>query len=195
MEFPIRFETERLIVRRYEAGDGAWYFAAGQKNRLHLEQYESGNVILSLKSAEEAENAIQGMLGDWAAGNCFFLGAFEKDSGEFAAQIYIGATNWDIPEFEVGYIADQDHEGKGYVTEALKGCLVFLFKNLKAERVWLECDDTNLRSRRVAERSGFTLEAHFRQNKLHPNGSTSGTVVYGLLREEYAKQDEAARTP
>ena len=124
-----------------------------------------------------------------------FPGSFEKDSAEFAAQIYIGATNWDIPEFEVGYIADKDHEGKGYVTEALKGCLVFLFKNLKAERVWLECDDTNLRSCRVAERSGFTREAHLRQNKLHPDGRISGTVVYGLLREEYYKLDGASATP
>jgi aminoglycoside 6'-N-acetyltransferase len=185
MEFPTRFETERLVVRRYEAGDAGWYFAAGQKNHAHLEQYESGNVIINLKNVEEAEIAIQDMLADWATRRCFFLGAFEKGSGDFAAQIYIGATNWDIPEFEVGYIADQDHEGKGYVTEALKGCLANLFKDLGAERVWLACDETNLRSRRVAERCGFTLEAHFRQNKLHPNGTLSGTVVYGLLKEEY----------
>jgi ribosomal-protein-alanine N-acetyltransferase len=192
MEFPTRFETERLIVRRYEAGDGGWYYAAGQKNRSHLEKYESGNVIFDLKSAAEAENAIQGMLEDWAAGRCFFLGAIEKTAvtntaGEFAAQIYIGATNWDILEFEIGYIADKDHEGRGYVTEAVKGCLAFLFKNLQAERVWLECDDTNLRSCRVAERCGFTLEAHFRNNKRHPNGTLTGTVVYGLLKEEYEK--------
>lgn len=183
--FPTRFETERLIVRRYEAGDGAWYSAAGQKNRDHLAQYEAENVILNLKSAEEAEAAIQGMLDDWAARNCFFLGAFEKDTGDFAAQIYIGATNWDIPEFEVGYIAEKDHEGKGYVSEALKACLELLFNNLGAKRVFLMCDDTNQRSRRVAEHCGFTLEAHFRKNKLHPDGTLSGTVVYGLLKEEH----------
>lgn len=50
LEIPTHFETERLIVRSYEPGDGAWYYAVGQKNHKHLERYESGNVIFDLKS-------------------------------------------------------------------------------------------------------------------------------------------------
>ena len=203
LEIPTRFETERLIVRSYEPGDGAWYYAIGKKNHDHLERYESGNVIFNLKSEEEAENALIGMIADWNARNCFFMGAFEKISAvkttaavkniasvkttalQFVAQIYIGATNWDLPEFDIGYFVDVDHEGQGYVTEAVRGSLRFIFENLQASRARLECDDTNVRSMRVAERCGFKREAHIRENKLNPDGTISGTLVYGLLRREY----------
>jgi len=191
LEIPTHFETERLIVRSYEPGDGAWYYAIGKKNRAHLERYESGNVIFNLKSEEEAENALIGMIADWNARNCFFMGAFEKATEvkttalQFVAQIYIGATNWDLPEFDIGYFVDVDHEGQGYVTEAVKGSLRFIFENLQASRVRLECDDTNVRSIRVAERCGFKREAHIRENKLNRDGTISGTMIYGLLRREY----------
>jgi len=185
LEIPKRFETERLIVRRYEPEDAAWYYATGKKNRAHLERYESGNVIFNLKIEEEAESAIQGMVADWEARKYFFMGAFEKQSKRFVAQIYIGVTKGDLPEFDIGFFVDIDHEGKGHVSEAVKGSLRFIFENLRARRVRLECDDTNLRCMRVAERCGFVREAHFRENKLNPDGTISGTMVYGLLRREY----------
>ena len=97
------------------------------------------------------------------------------------AQIYVGVANPDLPEFEVGFIADVDHEGQGYVSEAVRGVLPFLFGQLGAHRVRLECDDTNERSARVAERCGFTLEGHIRENHLRPGGSITGTLHYGLF--------------
>jgi aminoglycoside 6'-N-acetyltransferase len=103
--------------------------------------------------------------------------------------VYIGSVSWDLPEFEVGYFVDKDHEGQGYVTEAVKAALRFIFEHLQAHRVRLECDDTNARSYRVAERCGFTREGHLREVKKHADGTFSGTLCYGLLRSEF----EAAR--
>lgn len=185
LSLPTRFESERLILRCYRAGDGAMYFTAGQKNRAHLQAYEAGNVILSAKTPEEAETVVQELCADWEARRCFFVGAFEKGSGDFAAQVYIGVVRWETPEFEIGYIADVDHEGRGFVGEAVRASLEFIFEHLQAHRVRLACSDANLRSYRLAERCGFTREAHFRQDHRHPDGSFSGTYVYGLLRSEY----------
>ena len=36
LDIPTRFETERLIVRCYEAGDGPMYYAVGARNREHF---------------------------------------------------------------------------------------------------------------------------------------------------------------
>ena len=121
----------------------------------------------------------------WTAREYFCLGVFDKETDEFVAQIYIGVVNWDLPEFEVGYFVEKDHEGHGYVTEAVQGALKFIFTHLKAQRVRLECDDTNVRSFRIAERCGMVKEAHFRQNKKHADGTISGTLCYGLLRSEF----------
>jgi len=182
---PKRFETERLYLRSYEAGDGAWYYAAGQRNRLHLMRYEAANVLLSAQSAEEAERIVQELEAEWEARRCFFLGAFEKATGRFVAQLYVGPVNLDLPEFALGYVVDKDHEGRGFASEALRMALRFAFVYLGAHRVSVECDDTNQRSARVAERCGMFREAHFRENKRHADGTISGTLHYGLLRSEF----------
>ena len=70
------------------------------------------------------------------------------------------------------------------MTEAVKAALGFVFGPLGAHRVRFECDDTNLRSLRVAERCGFVREGHIRQNHQHADGSVSGTLHLGLLRSE-----------
>jgi aminoglycoside 6'-N-acetyltransferase len=182
---PRRLETRRLTLRALQAGDGPWYLAAGQRNQAHLARYESRNVIRQLTDPEQAEAAVRQLAAGWDARTSFYLVAFEKASGDFAAQIYLGPVAWDLPEFELGYFADSAHEGQGYVTEAARAVLGWTFERLGAHRVRLECDDTNTRSQRVAERLGFMREGHLRENKRHPDGSLSGTLYYGLLRREH----------
>ncbi len=185
LEIPSQFVTDRLLLRRYEPGDGRMYFAVGQKNRTHLQKFEADNVILTPKTPEEAELIIRDLNADWNARNCFFVGVFDKITLEFIAQVYIGVVNWDLPEFEVGYFIDVDHQHKGYMTEAVKASVDFTFKYLKAWRICLHTRDTNLPSQRVAERCGFYLEGHIRENKRDPDGAISGDYYYGLLRNEY----------
>jgi [ribosomal protein S5]-alanine N-acetyltransferase len=181
----IHLETERLFLRPYRPDDGILYYHISQRNRTHLERYESGNVLMHLISEEEAIRALQRLIASGDAGEAYFLGVFKKETGEFVAQIYIGLTNRELPEYEIGYIADVDHQGKGYVTEAAMAALHFVFEHLGAHRVRLKCDDTNLKSSRVAERCGFVREGHVRENRKNPDGSISGTLHYGLLRSEF----------
>jgi ribosomal-protein-serine acetyltransferase len=185
LDIPTLIETDRLILRKYEPGDGPMYFAVGQKNRQHLQQFEANNIVLSAKTQEEAEIIVRELNVDWIARNSFFLGAFDKETLEFIAQVYVGVVNWDLPEFEVGYFVDIDRQGKGYVTEAVKAALGFVFDFLYAQRVCLHTRDTNLPSQRVAERCRFTLEGHIRENKRDADGTVSGDLYYGLLKSEY----------
>jgi RimJ/RimL family protein N-acetyltransferase len=185
LDIPTRLETERLVLRCYQAGDGRWYYAMSQKNRAHLSRYESGNRAMTIQSEEDAEVLVRAMAAEWVAREAFFMGAFDKQSGEFVAQIYVGPVDWDVPEFQLGYFADRDHEGQGYVTEASKAALRFIFEQLKAHRVRLACADTNVRSYRVAERCGMVKEGHFRENQRRPDGTLHGSFFYGLLRGEF----------
>ncbi len=185
LEIPKRIVSERLVLRCYEAGDGPMYFAVSQKNRTHLARYEADNAVMSIENEQDAEVIVRELAAEWLARSCFFLGAFNKETGEFLAQIYIGPVKWDVPEFEIGFFVDRDHEGQGYVTEAVKAALGFIFEHLKAHRVRLECDDTNVRSWRVAERCGMVREGHIRENKKNADGSLSGTLHYGLLKREF----------
>lgn len=188
VDLPDQLETERLIIRPYRPGDGAAYYDVCRRNQAHLLPYEVGNPALSVTTPEQAESLVRQFAADWAARNVFFLGAWVRASGEFAAQIYIGPVDWDLPEFEIGYFADKAHEGQGYVTEAVHAVLVWLFEGIKAHRVRLECNELNVRSWRVAERCGLVREGHRRQTRKHvlrQDGTYSGDYLYGLLRQEF----------
>jgi len=184
-EFPIQFESERLSLRSYRPGDGKWYYAMSLKNRGHLSRYEAENVAANIASEEAAEVLVRELAAEWAAHNCFFIGAFDKRSGEFVAQIYVGPVDWLLPEFQIGYFADVDHEGLGFVTEGVMATLTILFDKLNAHRVRLECDETNTRSIRVAERCHMIREGHLRENKRISDGRYTGSYIYGLLKSEY----------
>jgi len=188
LDIPTRIDTERLSLRCYQSGDGSWYFLMSQKNKIHLARYEAGNAVMSINSGEDAEITVRDFAVAWAARSAFFMGVFHQVTHDFVAQIYIGVVNWVLPEFELGYFAEVDHEGQGYVTEAAEAALGFIFTRLGAVRVSLECNDTNSRSFRVAERCGMIREGHVRENKRNSDGSLSGTLLYGLLRNEFFTQ-------
>ena len=187
INLPSRIETERLILRSYQIGDETWYYAMSLRNKSHLTRYESDNPVMKVNSEEDAATVIHGFVASWETRKAFFMGVFRKDTLQFVAQIYIGVVSWTLPEFEVGYFAEVNQSGNGYVTEATQGALEFIFTHLGAHRVRLECDDTNERSSHVAERCGMIREGHMRENHRHPDGSITGTLHYGLLRSEYKK--------
>jgi len=188
-ELPTRIEAERVYMRSYQAGDGPWLYAVSQKNRSHLAQYESDNFLMSIESERDAEEVAGEIYIEWQKRSCFFMAVLDRDTNDFLGQIYIGPTNWDLPEFVIGFMADVDHQGQGYVTEALKAALGFVFNDLKAHRTFMECDDTNQRSWEVAERCGFTREGHLLENKRHPGSPISGTYIYGLLKSDFDKME------
>ena len=185
LEIPERIETKRLYLRPYRAGDGPMYFAAGQRNRDHLAEFESRNVLLELKDEEHAEAIVRELAAIWKTRECFFIGIFEKETDEWVGQVYVGPANWDLPEFTIGFVADVNYEGRGYISEAVKGVLEMLFDDLGAHRVKSDCSENNDRSWRLLERCGFLREGHLRENRKKTDGSYQGDFLYGLLREDY----------
>lgn len=191
LDLPSQLETQRLIVRPYQPGDGPAYFDVCQRNKEHLLPFEHGNPALSVDTVEDAEVLMRQFAIHWAAREVFFLGAWETANNSFAAQIYIGVANWNLPEFELGYFVDCAHKGKGFVTEAAEASLALIFDFMGARRVRLECNELNSRSWRLAERCGFIREGYLRQR--HPDmpredGIPSGDFVYGLLKEEFEQR-------
>lgn len=182
---PEQIETERLLLRAYQAGDGRLLYAAGQRNRDHLSRFETGNLILHLRDEAQAEGVCRELVTDWQAGKYFFFGIFEKPRGEWVGQVYVEPVRWEVPVFGIGYIADVEHQGKGYITEAVKAVVRVLFEDLKVHRVQADCHEANERSWRLLERCGFQREGHLRENRLEPDGTYHGDYLYGLLRQEF----------
>lgn len=105
---------------------------------------------------------------------------FSKADSAFVGLTALHPTNWAIPKFEVGYWCRKSCEGQGYITEAVRGLAAFARKELGARRLEIRQNASNLRSRNVAERAGFTLEGILRNDRLAADGTPEDTSIYGL---------------
>ena len=85
---------------------------------------------------------------------------------------------------EIGYWIDKSHEGKGIITRCCKVLIDYLFGVRGLNRIQINCNVENKRSRAVPERLGFTLEGVHRQVELI-NGRFGDWAVYAMLKEEW----------
>lgn len=98
----------------------------------------------------------------WAsdAPSDFPMVIIHKDS-----QKIIGASGFnprskpEVPLFEIGYWLETAFTGQGLATEMVQALADFAFESFKAARVQIVTQVGNTASRRVAEKSGFILEA------------------------------------
>ncbi|MEL0106324.1 MAG: GNAT family protein [Rhodospirillaceae bacterium] len=187
LDIPDTMETPRLTLRAYGPGDGAEYFSVIKRNREHLAGVMP-NYILAIATAEESETFIRQLCADWAARNRFCFAIRDKQSNEFIGEIYIQGMDWDVPTIELGFYADVNHQGKGFITESVTAAVEFIFDHMQAHKICVVCDDVNLKSHAVAERCGFIQEGVLREQKRRPGGGYISSRFYGLLRSEYEKQ-------
>jgi ribosomal-protein-serine acetyltransferase len=185
-EFPKSLETDRLIVRKYEKGDGADYFALFERNNNREELKEDVSEAITVKTEEEAEIRIREHEAEWIARRRLVLGIWLKETRECIGQIWVEPDKWEVPSFELGYFIDSGYQKKGYAFEASVRSLKFLFDDLKAHKVIIITQDTNEKSWKLAERLGFPKEAHFRESRIS-DGKRWGMLYYGMLRDEYRK--------
>lgn len=180
LEFPEAFETERLVVRAPRWGDGAALTAAIRESIVELQPWMPwAKELPSLESSEE--NCRRARL-RFLERSDLRLHVFLKDGGTFVGSSGLHRIDWEVRRFEIGYWVRTPVSGRGYVTEAVDGITRFAVDHLAARRIEIRCDTRNERSRRVAERLGFTLEGVMRANTLDVAGELADTAVYAKVR-------------
>jgi [ribosomal protein S5]-alanine N-acetyltransferase len=83
---------------------------------------------------------------------------------------------------EIGYWLGEAFWGKGIMTDALKGMLVYAFGNFNFIRIYAGVFETNPASMRVLEKAGFQKEAIHRKAILK-NGRILDEHVYSIFKE------------
>lgn len=179
LDFPNQLTTERLRIRSPRPGDGKAVYEAMAASRNELKQW------LPFAQQEPVEQEVEANLREAHARflrrEDLRLLIFNKETGEFIGSSGLHRPDWDVRKFEIGYWIDTRHSGKGYMTEAVRGITEFAFRELAARRVFIHCDRLNVRSRAVAERSGFKLEGTLVHDGLSADGSRiRDTRVYAM---------------
>jgi len=82
---------------------------------------------------------------------------------------------------EIGYWIDEQHQGRGIITQSTARLTDYAFREQDCNRVILQCAAGNLKSRAVAERLGFVQEGILREAEWLYDHYVD-LVVYSMLK-------------
>ena len=173
---PEQFETERLIIRAPQPGDGK---AINDAIRESLEELRPwmpwARVVPSIAESETfaRESALR-----FRNREDLLLCLFRKSDGLYLGGSGLHNIAWDVPRFEIGYWIRTSALGQGYVTEAVNGITNMAFDKLNAVRMEIRCDARNQRSAAVALRAGYTLEARLQKESRDPDGRSARHAAF-----------------
>ncbi|WP_054957884.1 GNAT family N-acetyltransferase [Paenibacillus dakarensis] len=180
LEFPEQIETERLLIRAPLWGDGV------AVNEAIIESIEDLRPWLPFAnnkpSVHESEAFVR------KARLCFLertdlvLHLFDRETGAFVGSSGLHHIDWKTRRFEIGYWLRSSCTGKGLAAEAVNGISNFAVTQLGANRVEIRIDSRNTRSRKVAVRTGFSLEGTLRNWRRNEYGDLIHLMVYSKVR-------------
>jgi RimJ/RimL family protein N-acetyltransferase len=105
--------------------------------------------------------------------------------GELLGSISLMRIVWEHQRAEVGYWLAREARGEGHSTRAVRLICDWGYRELGLERIALLAATENVKSQRVAERSGFSQEALLRSYMRH-NSERQDMLAYALLATDRA---------
>jgi RimJ/RimL family protein N-acetyltransferase len=184
IDLPERIETDRLVLRAPRAGDGRLVNDAIAVSHAELLPWMPW--AGTMPSVDESEANCRRQQARFLLREDFVFFMFVRDplsgEGELVGGTGLHRIDWTLRKFEIGYWRKTGHQGRGFVTEAVKALARLAFDTLDARRVEIRMDDHNSASWRVAERAGFTLEALLRFDSATPAGEPRSTRIYARVR-------------
>jgi RimJ/RimL family protein N-acetyltransferase len=172
-DVPQKIETDRLLIRCPQSGDGVAFYEAITESRKHLAPWLSWADLADF-SPKRAEASILRNRERFLNGEYLEMLIFLKKGGKLIGGSGLHDPVWNVPKFKIGYWQHIDYGGQGYMTEAVNAIVEMAFGQLGAKRLHLECFPHNKRSIALAKRCGFQLEArlaayrrHHRTGELH----------------------------
>ncbi len=154
------WSTARLKLRRARSDDVTDVFA-----------YASDPVVTrftdwpAVTQVHQLVDVVQGWQRDWESGTEFAWVVTES-----RADRAIGAVSYSRNGSEVsfGYVLHRGYWGRGYATELAVGLIERLFVEPELLLIRATCDEENLASRRVLEKSGLKLRGRAPRDIVRP---------------------------
>jgi RimJ/RimL family protein N-acetyltransferase len=172
-------ETQRTSLRPISEEDRDSVFNYRNDSKTNKYQNWIPNTV------QEVEKFISKNPSKFNVTNSWFqLVILEKQSNCVIGDV--GIHFIDDHQVELGCTLSKDKQGNGIATEALKGIVDFLFKELDKHRVLASLDPRNHQSIKLMERLKFRKEAHFIKSIL-VHGKWEDDVIYAILKNEWIK--------
>lgn len=179
LDLPTHIDTERLLMRPPQAGDGPQFFEALSESLVEMRRFLSSLPWVAAEPGlEAAELYCRNGQANFVTRKDLPFFLFERASGRLVGATGLHRTVWATPKTEVGYWVRSSRAGRGLISEAVEATVRYAFAHIGAARVELVTDEANLASRKVADRCGFGLEGTLRHDHKAPDGSLRSTCIY-----------------
>jgi RimJ/RimL family protein N-acetyltransferase len=170
--------TQHLMLRPFQKADYK-FFVDLETHPVNLE-YEADEA----PSQEYLMKKFDDMLALESQENRAKYVFLVEEKGVPLGKVLIWQIDRNIDEWEMGWVLDPCHTGKGYASEASRALLEFGFRELGANRICSNCNSANTASERVMARIGMTKEGVLRETrKLRDH--YYGSCIYSVLRREW----------
>ena len=176
-------ETERLLIRPFEAGDLEAMQAIHGDPRVVQWLYNEPRTADEVRELLERKIAGSSLAaeGDWVGG-----AATLRDGGRLVGDLAMQLVSAEHRCVEIGYIIDPVYAGQGFATEAASALLRLAFDQLGMHRVIGRVEPRNTGSVRVLEKLGMRREAHFVENEW-VKGEWQSEFVFAILDREWRR--------
>ncbi|MCF7958579.1 MAG: GNAT family N-acetyltransferase [Phycisphaerae bacterium] len=175
-----QFETDRIIIRRYKPSD-----AEDLYNVLKDKAMSRWTFALPHPYPQEAAvKYIRQTQSRWRLEKGYAFAVVHKETGKVIGNVGLNRVEQTHKCGEIGFCLGKKYWGQGLMTEAIERLLHFGFNKLKLHRIYGHTFQANTASKRVFEKTGFTLEGTMRQAVVRYK-KRHDLLNYGILRGEY----------
>lgn len=163
MDLPLLFKPltdGEIELRQFTLPDAKTLFALTDKNRDYLRKWLPW--LDEMKTIEDtAQKFIQNSLNGAMQGKAADFGIYYK--GTLVGAIGYHEIDNKNKKTTIGYWLDQDYQGKGIVTKAIKILIEFALRVLKLNRIQISSAVGNNKSSAIPKRLGFKMEGIAKQ--------------------------------
>ncbi|MCR5614203.1 GNAT family N-acetyltransferase [Treponema sp.] len=180
----IMIETPRLVLRPFKESDLDDLYEYLSEITIHC------FMDMKTENRDDAAEILKERLGD----NNYF--AIElKETGKVIGEIFAHPEGTDPSEsvkdtFSPCWMLNERYQNKGYMTEAARAYITYLFEKCGARRVYAYTEDYNLSCQKLLEKLGFRREGLYKEfvsfvNDEQGNPIYENTYEYAVLKKEW----------
>ncbi|MBA3785604.1 MAG: GNAT family N-acetyltransferase [Acidobacteria bacterium] len=135
-------------------------------------------------SIETARNFIKTNLIEFAENSTFAVAIAQNE--KIVGTIGLHRLDSSNKSIQIGYWLDKQAQGKGLATRCCHILINHAFNELKLNRIQINCNVENVKSRAIPEKLGFRLEGIHRQVEWL-NEEFRDWAIYAMLKEDWDK--------
>jgi len=177
----VALETERLVLRRFEASDAEAMF----NNWTSDDEVTKFLTWSAHSDVSVSRSLIDRWLASYQNPNYYTWAIVPKELGEPIGSISGVAQRDDIRMVHIGYCIGRKWWRQGYTSEALAALIRFFFEDVGVNRIESRHDPRNPNSGKVMMKCGLKYEGTLRQSDINNQPGFCDAAYYAILAEDY----------